>query len=89
MRVVAITELFSFDAFHDGGRYHIETSPLIYGANQWTGFYMTTASVIKGLILLEVNAIKDRSFQGCSRIGAGGGKKVPLPLRHLKKIYNM
>ena len=79
MRVVAITELFSFDAFHDGGRYHIETSPLIYGANQWTGFYMTTASVIKGLILLEVNAIKDRSFQGCSRIGAGGGQKGPPP----------
>ena len=32
--------------FHDGGRYHIETSPL---ANQWTGFYMTTASGMKEL----------------------------------------
>ena len=31
--------------FHDGGRYHIETSPLICGAN----FYMITASVMKGL----------------------------------------
>ena len=50
MRVVATTELFSFDAFHDGGRYHIETSPLIYGANQWTGFYMITASVMKQLM---------------------------------------
>ena len=30
-------------------RYHIETSPLIYSANQWTGFYMITASVLKGL----------------------------------------
>ena len=30
-------------------RYHIETSPLICGANQWTGFYMITASVMKGL----------------------------------------
>ena len=69
MRVVAITKLFSFDPFHDGGRYHIENSPLICGANQWTGFYMITASVIKGLILLEVNAVKDRPFQGCSRIG--------------------
>ena len=28
--------------FHDGGRYHIETSP-------WTGFYMITASVMKEL----------------------------------------
>ena len=35
--------------FHDGGRYHIETSPLICGANQWTGFYMISASVMKGL----------------------------------------
>ena len=26
------------------------TSPLICGANQWTGFYMITASVMKGLI---------------------------------------
>ena len=26
--------------FHDGGRYHIETSPLICSSNQWTGFYM-------------------------------------------------
>ena len=29
----------------DGGRYHIETSPLICRANQWTGFYMISASV--------------------------------------------
>ena len=31
------------------GRYHIETSPLICRANQWTGFYMITASVMKVL----------------------------------------
>ena len=36
--------------FHDGDRYLIKTSPLICGANQWTGFYMITASVMKGLI---------------------------------------
>ena len=35
--------------FHDGGRYHIETSPLICRANQWTGFHMITASVMKEL----------------------------------------
>ena len=34
--------------FHDGGHY-IETSPLICCANQWTGFYMITASVMKEL----------------------------------------
>ena len=39
----------STSSFHDGGRYHIETSLLICGANQWTGFYMITASVMKGL----------------------------------------
>ena len=27
----------------------MKTSPLIWGANQWTGFYMITASVLKGL----------------------------------------
>ena len=34
---------------HDGGRYHIETSPVICSANQWTGFYMITGSVMKDL----------------------------------------
>ena len=29
------------------GPYHIETSPLICSANQWTGFYMIRTSVIK------------------------------------------
>ena len=40
----------SFKYFHDGGPYHIETSPLIYKANQWTGFYMIGAAVTKELI---------------------------------------
>ena len=31
------------------GRYHTETSPLICYTNQWTGFYMIMASVLKGL----------------------------------------
>ena len=35
--------------FHDGGWYHIETSPLICRANQWTGFYIISASVMKRL----------------------------------------
>ena len=38
-----------FSTFHDGGLYHIETSPLICRSNQWTGFYMIGASVMKGL----------------------------------------
>ena len=35
--------------FHDGGRYFIETSRLKCSADQWTGFYMMSASVVKGL----------------------------------------
>ena len=38
-----------YEPFQDKGRYHIETSPLICSANQWTGFYMITASILKGL----------------------------------------
>ena len=36
--------------FHYGGRYRIETSPFICSANEWTGFYMITAPVMKELI---------------------------------------
>ena len=38
--------------FHDGGRYHIETSPLTCSANQRTGFYMISASIMKELITI-------------------------------------
>ena len=41
--------------FHDGGPYHIETSPLTYHANQSTGFYMTGTSVMKELIYVVLN----------------------------------
>ena len=37
------------ELFQDGGRYHIETSPLICFANQWTVYYMITLTVMKGL----------------------------------------
>ena len=33
--------------FHDGGSYHIETSPLICRTSQWTGFCMIGVSIIK------------------------------------------
>ena len=35
--------------------YHTETSPLIYFANQWTGFYMIDASIMKELNLLPLD----------------------------------
>ena len=37
----------SLQLFHDGGLYHIETSALIYIANQWTSFYMIGTSVMR------------------------------------------
>ena len=43
--------------FNDGGRYHIETSPLICSANQWTGFYVITACVMKELKQIKLNTI--------------------------------
>ena len=39
LRVSQLTQLF-----HDRGRYHIETSPLICSSNQWTSFYMICSS---------------------------------------------
>ena len=35
--------------FHGGSPYHIETSPLIRIANQWTGFYEIKTSAMKEL----------------------------------------
>ena len=34
---------------HDRGLYHVGTSPLICRADQWTGFYIITASIMKEL----------------------------------------
>ena len=39
--------ILTLQLLHDGGRYHIETSPLICSVNQRTGFYMITAFVMK------------------------------------------
>ena len=35
--------------FHDGCSYHIETSPLICSANQWTDFFMIGTSAMISL----------------------------------------
>ena len=43
------TESKYFELFHDKGPYHIETSPWICSASQWTGFYMVETSVMKEL----------------------------------------
>ena len=36
--------------FHDESPYHVETSPFICFANQWTGFYTIGTTVMKELI---------------------------------------
>ena len=42
--------------FHDKDLCHIETSPLICFANQWTGFYMIETTFMK-----ELNGLKTYS----------------------------
>ena len=45
----------TFQLLHDRTLYYIETGPLISSANQWTGFYMIETSVIKELIVANIN----------------------------------
>ena len=49
--------------FHDGGPYHIETSPLICSPNQWTGFYMIGTSVMKKCIVQNHNRNTRSAFK--------------------------
>ena len=43
--------------FYDGRPYHIKTSPLIYSAKKWTGFYMIGTFVMKELIFIWANQL--------------------------------
>ena len=52
----------------------IETRPLICSANQWTGFYMITASVMKELNFLSVNFIRT----SCEHPRIYTGNKIAL-----------
>ena len=60
--------------FQDGDRYHIKASPLIFWANQWTGFYMITASVLKGLNKVE-SASKHKK-DGCFFLSTNLGQNM-------------
>ena len=44
-------EILVLNVKHDGGHYHVETTPLICRINKRTGFYMIGASVMKELKL--------------------------------------
>ena len=49
----------------DGGTYFIETSPLIYSVNQWTGFYMIGTLVVielQGLVWMETKVERGVGF---------------------------
>ena len=43
---------------HGGGPYHVETSPLICSANQWTSFYMIGTYVVKELNTFLLDILK-------------------------------
>ena len=57
--------------FRGGGPYHIETSPLICSANQWSGFYMIGTSVMKELritLIYEANFSLSTWLQSVSKV---------------------
>ena len=56
-----------------GGRYHIETSQLISGTNQWTVFYMITASVMKELIFILIQLYE---MCGVGRVDQGRQRRI-------------
>ena len=58
-----VSPSYQLTGFHDGGRYHIETSPLICSTNQWTGFYMITTSVMKELKGILCNSGTEKRLQ--------------------------
>ena len=69
--------------FYDGGRYHIETSPLIRSANQWTGFYMITASVMKELTAFSRQLLTQKAlFQMFERV-----LNIPLIDIRTKRLF--
>ena len=47
--IYVVPKSFYLSLFHDESPCHIETSPLICSANQWTGFYMIENSAMKEL----------------------------------------
>ena len=50
--------ILNVQLFHDGGSYHLETSPLICSANQRAAFYIIETSVTKE-VKLPIRGKKD------------------------------
>ena len=53
--ILETNSLLEHNFFHDGLTYHIETSPLIYSANQWTCFYVAGTCVMKELTEFHIS----------------------------------
>ena len=47
---IYILYIYIWKLFYDGVPYHMETCLLICSANQWTGFYMIGAYIMKELM---------------------------------------
>ena len=56
------------ELFHDGGNYHIETSPLICSENRWTVFYMIGSSAMKELKITSININESTNFSFLCRM---------------------
>ena len=78
-----------FQAFLVGGRYHIETSPLICQANQRTGLYMMSASNTKGLKRVFFQPQKKFVVGQRKAIGDNrhGGGIIPLMMKPKREDY--
>ena len=73
---------YHYYLFHNGGRYHIETSPLVCRANQWTGFCMITVSVMKELIShLIFETILMKHFLQTNLRGVNNAANINYPQR--------
>ena len=57
--------------FYDGGPYHVETSPMIWRTNQWTGFYVIGMSFkielisVFAMFFLPVDSAVNSSIWSC------------------------
>ena len=53
LRLISSTNVIAANSvdlfFYAGDPYHVETSPLVFSSNQWTGFLMIRTSVMKVL----------------------------------------
>ena len=76
--------------FHDGGPYHIQTSPLICSANQWNGFYIIGTSVMNEIRngFSNTETYRDTFLNWCENIALKIFQNKYLFLLHSIPIKN-